>query len=309
MFQAIKDSLYVNPQQSHRLVTHEDAKFAHAHKILGVLCLSHFFYRMYQFATQGPQFFDKSLYTLGWIVMHAGLHVSSFEFILPSRRNKTYNTIWPEMRWHSLIFAYRSIAAMTVLWAQANGYINDHITMYLRSFIVIATMLAADYTTQHYKKKGAVDAKDSTMRGNPYPSYVSPRFAKVLNLFYSTSQAFATMVILSRGSESVFWLLLPIQTAPFLMTLEKKGIINQAGWHFWYTLAIAFTYVYNMKLPDECVLLETYRWLTLLFCVGRFYCNMNKYFLWSSLIAVMLIYNPLKCLEHNGIEYVNTCSL
>lgn len=281
----LKEAMYVNLNQFHRLVTHEDGIYYHLHKTLGISVLSHFAYRTFAFAKFGTMGFDGSWTTLFWIFVHAALHVSSFEFILPSRRNKVYNIIWHEMRWHSMIFAYRSIVLMLLMWFSMNSIVAAHIVAYARGPIVIATMMFADYATWYYKTIDAVEKSDSTMRGNPYPSYIPQNAIKFHNMFYSVSQALATSNILYRGFDTVFLQLLAIQTAPFGMTLVKKGVFKQAGWHWTYTLALLMSYLYGYIIPNEPT--RMFYWTTVaIFCVSRFKFHTNKYVLWIAAVVL-----------------------
>lgn len=281
----IKDIFFVNPFQSHRLVTHEDGLYMHMHKIVGVLGLGHFIYRTFSVCKYGTMFFDSSYWTLVWIAVHAMMHVTSFEFMLPNRRNRVYNIIWPEMRIHSLIFAYRSVIMMIALWMAWNGYIPEHYAVYMRGPLVLLTMVTADAATAYYKVNHAIKEDETTMRSNPYPSYVSESFSRMYNIFYSTSQVFGTANLLYRDMNAIFMIIMPIQIAPFAMTLVKKGIINQAGWHFWYSLAIFANYLNAALTPNDDTHMY-YLFSVLIFCVGRFGFNMKKYVLWMSIIAL-----------------------
>ena len=278
----------LNLYQAHRLFTHEDAVFLHAHKIFGVLVLFNFAYRFWLWAAHCDMMLDKGYDVLAWIGVHAALHVTSFQFHIPSRRNKAYNIIWPEMRWHTMIFAYRSIISLLFQWSTNMGFISQHATDMSKGPLIIATMLAADYTTKYYKSREMVDQKDSTMRGNPYPKGTSETFKRALNLFYSASQVLATSnILVNRDMGRIFLILLPIQIAPFCSTLVKKGIINQAGWHFIYTLALVSNFVYGV-FPnfDPPIIPKTIDWaLTLGFMIGRFGFNVNKYVLWIAFIV------------------------
>lgn len=283
----VKDALYINFRQFKRLITHEDGAYFHMHKILGGAVLCHFVYRLYNLYRHGEMLFDGSLNTLFCIIFHAMLHISSFEFILPKRRNKVYNIIWPEMRWHSLIFAYRSIITMILIWLCMNEYITQSFVVFMRGPIVIATIICADTVTNYYKRNNIVDISDSSMRGNPYPSYIGPKFIKIQNIFYSVSQALGTTNILYRGINMVFLQLFAIQIAPFGMTLVKKGVITQSGWHLMYTLALFLSYLYSALIPLDATN-TVYLSTVIMFSIARFYYNMNKYLLWSIAIALQL---------------------
>lgn len=278
----MRDIFYFNILRFPRLFTHEDANYLHAHKIMGAFCLIHYVYRFGMLVYYGDSFFRPDLITFLSLLPHFLLHITSFEFHLPSKRNHTYNVIWPEMRWHSMLFAYRSLMAMLlILWFPAWTHRIG------RSGIVIGTILAADAVTEYYKRRNLLESTDSTMRGNPYPKYVPQWFRHTLNLFYSTSQIFATMNILCRNEEMIFLMLIPIQTASFLMTLVKKSFITQAGWHLYYFLGLALNYVSVLYIANE----DSdwfYRFSVGIFCILRFGCNVNKYLLWGVINAILL---------------------
>jgi hypothetical protein len=285
-----KDVLFFNPRQYRRLSTHEDAAYFHAHKLAGIAVLAHFAWRTYLLLRYRNTFLDVPTWgNLAWLLLHSALHLTSFQFILPSRRNKAYNIIWPEMRWHSMIFAYRSILMMLVLMLSQQGFVPAHLVDAARPVLVIATMAAADAVTHHYKRRGVVHVEDSTMRGNPYPAYAAPGFVQAHNMFYSISQVFATMHVLdSKSAGPLFMTLIPIQTAPFGMTLVKKGILNQAGWHLYYTLALVLNYLHGWWVSPANVGTLPYAsyWnVAAFFAVGRFALGMNKYVLWTIVIA------------------------
>jgi hypothetical protein len=129
------------------------------------------------------------------------------------------------------------------------------------------------------------------MRGNPYPDGTPPALRRALNLFYSASQVGATMIVMSsRDTVALLWVLLPIQLAPFLMTLVKKGILNQAGWHLWYTLSLlvnwAYRYVWRVeqsRVGPVAPVHSMAMWGAL--CVLRLGLGANKYALWAAACA------------------------
>lgn len=261
----------VNTKQGHRLVTHEDRSIMHMHKTLGIIVLCHMLYRLYLIYQYADSGLTRARIPL-WMTIHAMLHVTSFQFHLYQKRNKVYNIIWPEFRLHSMIFAYRSIIAVLLSWY--GGYWN-HV---LRGPLVLSTMAAADAVTMYY-------GQDTTMRGNPYADGTPKWFIIWHNRFYSVSQFGATMGILCRGINSAFLALLPIQTAPFFMTLAKKGIISQTEWHVLYTFTLLTNWVYALvcKGNDEnIVTTATYMTILSLVTIARFGFRINKYILWGS---------------------------
>lgn len=256
-----------------KLITHEDGAYFHMHKLLGLYCLVHYTYRILSFILFGDMGFAKDTSTFLSILPHFLLHVSSFEFEISNRRNAVYNIIWPEMRWHSMIFAYRSLFAMlAMLWLP---YFYCTIG---RGIIVLGTMFLADTVTNYY------EAKDGTMRGNPFPPGTPVPVRTYTNLFYSLSQVMATLNIIHHRPDQAFLILIPIQTSAFLMTLIRKGFLSQLGWHVWYTVALLLNYWYAQVLPpdDRKIPMLSH---AIVFCVSRFVFGANKYLLWLLFIA------------------------
>ena len=260
----------VNPLLVHKLVTREDAEIGHSHKLLGSAVLGHMFWRCFMIIKNGDSGLGTSSLTPLWMCIHALLHVTSFHFQLPIKRNRIHNIIWPEFRWHSMIFAYRSII----------GVLLNNRT--LRGPLVIGTMALADHVSKRY-------GQDTTMRGNPYPVGTSQKFITWHNRFYSVSQFGATMAILFRGADSAFLALLPIQTAPFFMTLAKKGIINQAEWHIFYTFMLLTNWIHALfghGNDGNMVPTGLYMGMLVGISVARLYYSVNKYLIWFVIISI-----------------------
>ena len=147
------------------------------------------------------------------------------------------------------------------------------------------------------------------MRSNPYPHYLPAACTRVHNLFYSSSQALATLnIVTCVNMDRVFAILLAVQTAPFCMTLVKKGVLTQAGWHLYYTLALLANYalvltpwvedpqgrIEGTGAFDSCAFCgrvpdALYLTLAFAFPIARFGMGLNKYFLWSVVILVVAI--------------------
>jgi hypothetical protein len=155
------------------------------------------------------------------------------------------------------------------------------------------TMVSADYVTNIYKNVST----STTMRDNPYPSYISEYFIQIHNLFYSISQVFATLNIINRGYDEVFLTLVAIQTAPFCMTLVKKGILKPLGWHVYYTLALSINYYYGRINEYDDIISP--KLIVFIFAVLRFRCNVNKYILWTMIINLYTYNYIIK----NGITF------
>ena len=279
--------MLLNVQQLHRLITKEDGVYFHIHKILGTLVLGHFLFRLGMWASTGVMGFDHSIKILMWIAVHMLLHVSSFEFSIPQRRIKSYNVIWPEFRLHSMIFAYRSLICMVIMWGHMAGYISVQMEAVLRGVLVMITIFSADAVTTHFQSKGLVDAQETTMRTNPYPQWFPKDWIRHHNLFYSASQVLATMTCLSSKDIAFpFVLLVAIQTAPFCMTLVKKGVIDQTGWHVYYTAALGVAYAYGCfgARIGSNIPRWVYWILSFGIMIGRFRFGTSKYILWTSVV-------------------------
>jgi hypothetical protein len=273
----------------YKLFTHEESKFYHLHKILGFLSLGHFTMRFYHMFNNPRIDFETNYTTLGFIGIHMLLSASSNIFKIPMKRNLSLPMIWPEFRIHSIIFAYRSLLIMLGLWVTT--YINIE-KSYLNAYkylITMGTLIAADYTTKYYIKNSVVDPITSTMRTMPYPPNMHPTFISILNKYYSISQVFATMVCLYTNTYTRLLLVVfPIQIAAFLMTLVRKNILSPGGWHLLYTSSLGLNYAFGLisKTEPKPIIF----WISsLLFIIGRFKFNFDKYLLWSCVILIKII--------------------
>lgn len=264
----------------------------HIHKILGISCLIHYIYRIYQWITLRRMTFDSNYSTLSLITMHCSLSLTSLFFHIPNIRNPAAPMIYPEFRDHSILFAIRSILVMYIHWCFL--YAEFDILNYkvkssvYRSVVVIATIFIADIITKKYKNQG------STMRAMPFPSWIPISIRTQWNLFYSICQVFATLEVLMRRDMShSFMVLFPIQLAAFLMTCVRKGIITSFGWHIYYTLSLLTTMTYSLtcvsKLPYHDLFI--YKAGAVLFIIGRFTYHISKYEMWS---IIIMVYNISK---------------
>jgi len=258
----------------------EDAKVMHIHKTLGLVSTLHYLARFILLATTGSMRFDHSPRTLFWIAVHVALSGTSLVFKIPLKRNPVSPMIWPEFRWHSILFAYRSLAVFFLLWTTTT-MATAHC---IRGIIVLATIYLADHTTRYYKRIDAVPHNDSTMRGMPMPDSWSTNTVSSLNMFYSVSQVLATLgTLIATNMEVHFIILFPIQLAAFLMTCVRKGIITSRTWHILYATALGINYLYWIRQIHLFSVL-----VVLVFCVARFTYRINKYLLWTTVIGLTL---------------------
>ena len=268
-------------ENAHKLITREDAKNYHVHKILGVLTLAHFAYRGALFYRYGSMFFEQTHPMLLWLfwAIHVATSTSSLLFHIPTNRAQKLPMIWPEFRMHSIVFGLRSLVAMALIML-GHGY-NFH----LRFATIMITLMCADAVTAYYKKKAANEKEfGTTMRSMPFPIGTPDIIRNGVNTFYSVSQVLATMNILYSTNmismERTFMVLFPIQLAPFLMTLVRKSIIRNVDWHLYYGGSLLLNYVHGNYMPLSESFPNIYWLSTATFCIFRFYGGINKYILW-----------------------------
>lgn len=79
-----------------RLLTTEDPM--HVHKVLGLLCLTSFIWRLSQAYSDSDMGFQTyPQWTIPTILLHWSLTLSSFVFAIPAKRIKSGDRIWPEV--------------------------------------------------------------------------------------------------------------------------------------------------------------------------------------------------------------------
>ena len=163
------DMMFFRPSNTVKLITHEESHFFHIHKVLGVLVMSHYAYRTYLFVTTGSMQFDSSFFTPYCIVLHMLLSGSSFIFKISQTRIQSAPMIYPEFRLHSILFAYRSLIVMLLMW-YAKRY-DLVLPLYFRGLVVLVTMILADLVTNHYKVSTKHDIHHLP---NPDPDIIIP---------------------------------------------------------------------------------------------------------------------------------------
>jgi hypothetical protein len=146
VLEIVADMTLLRPANVHKLVTKEDGHYGHIHKFIGIAALAHYAYRAYLLMTTGSMQFDAGIFTLSCILLHMVLSVSSFIFKIPNNRINSAPMIYPEFRLHSIIFAYRSLIVMLLMWASKRW--DTVLPLYFRGVVVMLTMVAADSVTK-----------------------------------------------------------------------------------------------------------------------------------------------------------------
>ena len=258
----------VNSNHFYKLFTKED--HLNIHKIFGLLSLVHLLIRCYFWISCGYMHLDSYITPLT-LIPHILLSFSSLFFRLPDKRNYAYATIYPEFRWHSIIFAMRSIIIVFLFW------LGDKYLYYGRCLVVLLTMILADLATYNYKDKNYQTTTRSM--ANPLPQNIWIKY------FYAISQVIGTMhCIFSTKVDQVFIILIPIQVSALLKTLNKKNIISTSEVNIYYIILLLTNFLYSRtNILPELGKLNGYQKhsLTFIWCLLRFKFNCNKYILWS----------------------------
>lgn len=205
------------------LITHEDPY--HIHKSLGAFVIAHYFYQFiyyYHYQTMELTFIN--------MLPHLLLHISSFVFRVLHNRMLTEKLamfIWEELRFHSMIFAYRSCFSILL-----PSY---------RVFFVFLTMAMADLITFLI---GNPDI--TTIRGS-HDRVSSKSYKHLAAAFYCSSQFGATLIcggfFQDNYSRVLAFSTLPaIQTSAFGMTLIRKNVINKTVWQIVYSAELLLVY-------------------------------------------------------------------
>ena len=318
------------------LFTHHDP--GHAHKILGLACLLSFIYRFSKGfhndddmgmaplplsgASQGEEEDDPlprrvNYGTLLTIVLHWSLSVSSLVFHIPTKRMEGAWRIWPEYRFHSILFATRNLALMTWTWVQdyynitrqpyvlgkamsalqsssggsspsgvavddVKDFMFTNTTSSLATFVptvvlVLSTCWAADVATS----KSTTTTTIRGLKAHPMIKYV-----------FSVLQFTATAGCLIVGGNHTYskhlMMVFVIQVNAFLMTLNRKNVIPQV-WSvlFYLTMLIVGSTVATLVMLDDgnFFYLLAFAYSSAFIRIGPL--RMNKYYMWLCVSCVM----------------------
>jgi len=230
-----------------KLITNHDP--FHLHKTLGLLVLLNFVYRLvlmvrygncFPYSTSTTSINFHHYFDIASVLWHAGLSWSSLLLPLPEKRNFNSPMIWREFRWHSIIFATRSILA--TLMSLLNLWPTHFVTNYAVKFaLVMGTCKAADMATQHHGSN-----TQRTTNAMAYPSWLSLELEQRIKLNYSMAQMGATISCFAEDATYSFLPLYAIQGAAFLMTLRRKHlwpIQSTRSVHFGYQLQLCAAYL------------------------------------------------------------------
>ena len=208
-----------------RLITNEDPM--HLHKTLGILCLLSYAWRFSLRFLHGDVDMGFRQYprcTLPTLALHLALNLSSFAFQIPSKRIQSGYRIWPEYRFHSLVFLCRSLAFIAFQWYDdtSRGHQDDDLSSnhnhHLRNLIIImASVTAADLGSNMYSESSGFARNLQVHNG--------------VKFFFSFLQLLATTGCLSvENNYSIHMVFCCIiQVNAFLMTLRRKNLVGQTA--------------------------------------------------------------------------------
>ena len=228
------------------LITNHDP--FHVHKILGLFVLLHFIYRFYLVATTGRAFSspkEPTYISICGVLLHGVLSWSSLLLPLPTKRNFAKPMIWPEFRYHSILFATRhvlsTIFTLANCWPSSSSSNNDNqvvLNCISRGTIIIGTVKLASYITSKHGNK-----THRTTNTMPYPNNVSSIQETNIKRMYTAAQFGATITCFMNDPTMQFVPLLGIQMAPLLMTLVRKGRISTTTYHRVYSISLSLGYI------------------------------------------------------------------
>jgi hypothetical protein len=200
------------------LFTHED--YMHHHKILGILCLLSFAFRICFFFSHDMAFRLYPQLTIPTILLHLLLPISSFQFKIPKRRIRDGGRIWPQYRWHSLLFALRSVLLISLYYYEENYHLTDTPLYFMNYIIQMFIMAAVEFVNYAV----GPEQHSNTIREMDTSPYVK--------FFLSTMQfnAHAFFFLGIRSFAVPFYALVAVQMTPFIGTLRRKMIFTSNFW-------------------------------------------------------------------------------
>ena len=231
----------------------------HIHKTLGFLAVANFILRFYYAIVYGTSFppFETKVFSCSSVLIHALLPIASLSIPLPEKRNFTSPMIWKEFRLHSILFSCRhsilTIITLLELWPtqleifknyKLYALFSESILKYIAiiSCIKIASIITAKYG----------DTEKRTTNAMPYPEHVTEYETEKIKYEYAKKQFGATIMAVFSGELSAslnFAPLYAIQSAPFMMTLVRKGKCNSTHYHMVYSLTLIYPlYLYHVIL-------------------------------------------------------------
>lgn len=157
------------------------------------------------------------------------------------------------------------------------------------AMILGASRIASYITDTHGSRE------KRTTNTMPYPPHFTPDMQQMVKKEYAQAQFSATLASILPDANANWGMLLPIQMAPLLMTLVRKGKVRTITYHRVYAISLYFCYVVNtlsLASSDDnayfchCIFAASIPLLPL-----RSY--LKPTYLWAVTIALVRIIYPL----------------
>ena len=229
----------------------------HIHKTLGLLAFCNFILRFYYAIAYGTSFpsFESKVFSGSCVLIHALLPIASLTIPLPEKRNFSGPMIWKEFQLHSILFSCRHVLLTLItlleLWPTQSRAFSKGIAIILESVIkylmIIGFIKVAAVITEKYG-----DKEVRTTNAMPYPGYLTEYEKTRIKCEYAKKQFGATIFAVFSGelaSSLNFAPLYAIQSAPFMMTLIRKGKCETVHYHRVYSAMLLYPkYLYHIIL-------------------------------------------------------------
>ena len=238
----------------------------HIHKTLGLLAFCNFILRFYYaiaYRTSFPSF-ESKVFSCSCVLIHALLPIASLTIPLPDKRNFSGPMIWKEFQLHSILFSCRHVllTVITLLelwptqsrafsgisgWTKGGKGIAIMSECFMKYLIIIGVIKVAAVITEKYG-----DKETRTTNAMPYPGYLTEYERTRIKCEYAKKQFGATIFAVFSGelaSSLNFAPLYAIQSAPFMMTLVRKGKCETVHYHRVYSATLLYPlYLYHIIL-------------------------------------------------------------
>jgi len=234
----------------------------HIHKTLGLLAFCNFILRFYYAVAYGTSFpsFESKVFSCSCVLVHALLPIASLAIPLPEKRNFSGPMIWKEFQLHSILFSCRhvlfTLITLLELWpTQSQVFSGDVgeksiaiiLECVIKYLMIIGVIKVAAVITEKYG-----DKELRTTNAMPYPIYLTEYEKTIIKCEYAKKQFGATIFAVFSGelaSSLNFAPLYAIQSAPFMMTLVRKGKCETVHYHRVYSATLVYPkYLYHIIL-------------------------------------------------------------
>jgi hypothetical protein len=284
-----------------KLITNHD--FLHLHAISGLIALCNFILRLYYMLTYKNAFpdFENKFISILLTLNHLCLPLLSLSIHLPEKRNFHQPMIWKEFRLHSLLFSSRHV--ITTIISLYNFDFNIKVFIIIKLAIILLTVYLAKIISDKYG-----DKELRTTNAMPYPETLKDNEILKIKREYAKKQFGATLFCAIINNPTYNFIpLYAIQSAPFLMTLVRKGKCNTKYYHIIYSLFLLFPFYFHyiLLVNFKCDLRDILFGLIYVSCYTlRISYNINPYILWSLIIPIFILIWEYKKVDIHIFGYI-----